>query len=140
MKRLDSSIPGHIAQRVAALHLVDDALRACLPAECCAHCHAAGLTDGVLHLVADSPAWRARLHFYSRRIISHFSRLGKPRVESIRIRVGYAARAGAPAREMGPPRSIPPDTARALRSLADEVTDEDLRAALERVARHARRD
>jgi len=139
MKRLDSTIPGHIAQRVATLRMIDDALRDCLPAECCAHCRAGGLADGVLHLVTDSPAWRARLHFYSRRIISHFSRLGKSSVSSVKVRVAPAVAPPARRKAPGPPRSIPPDTARALTSLAAETGDDALRRVLERLARHSRR-
>jgi len=140
MKNLRGAIPGHIARRVATLRCLDDALRDCLPAECCNHCRAAGVSDGTLFLIADSPAWRARLHFYSSRIINHFSRLGKPPIVRIKVRVAHALGVRAPRRPAGSARTIPPETARGLASLARDTEDPALRQVLERLSAHGRRD
>lgn len=138
MKRLGGAIPEHIAQRAAALRALDAALRECLPPDCASHCRAAGITDGTLHLVADSPAWRARLHFHSPEIIRHISGLGKSPVSRISIRVGRPEAPG-PARK-GPrgERGIPPEAARGLASLAGETADPGLRDVLERLSRRTR--
>jgi len=135
MKRLSGTIPEHIAQRVAALRALDAALSECLPADCAAHCQAAGLSDGTLHLVADSPAWRARLHFFSSRIINQISRLGKFHVSRISIRVGRPQQRDAAPAGTRRGRSIPPEAARGLASLARETTEPELRSVLERLAR-----
>lgn len=138
MRTIQGAIPAHILQRVGLLRALDDALRDCLPAECSAHCRATGLADGTLHLVADSPAWRARLHLYSSRIIKHFRRLGKFSVERVKVRVGPGPAPAPAARTPGPERTLPPASARALRALADATGDPELQQALRRLARHGR--
>lgn len=138
MKRLSGAIPEHIAQRAAALRALDAALGECLPPECAAHCRAAGIADGTVHLVADSPAWRARLHFYSPQIIKQISGLSKSPVSRVSIRVG-APEAPGPIRKDAPgDRGLPPEAARGLASLADETGDPGLRDVLQRLSRHVR--
>lgn len=140
MKPVRGALPPRIVQHLATLRRVEDVLRDCLPADCCAHCRPARLEEGTLFLVADSPAWRARLHFYSTRIIRHFNRLGKFPVHRVRVRV---ARSPEPARS-GParsaPRPIPAATARAFDGLADATDDPALRRALRRLAGHGGAD
>lgn len=140
MRALHGAIPAHILQRVGLLRALDEALRDCLPAECSAHCRATGLADGTLYLVADSPVWRARLHFYSNRIIRHFNRLGKFSLARVKIRVAHGLEPPRVEREPGPARTLPAASARALRSLADEAGDPELARALRRLARHGRGD
>lgn len=138
MKRLSGAIPEHIAQRIAGLRALDAALRECLPAECAAHCRAAGIDGSTLHLVADSPAWRARLHFYSSRIIRQISGLGKSPVSRVRIRVGRPEAPLRAARLRPDDPGIPPEAARGLASLARETGDPELRAVLERLSARGR--
>lgn len=140
MRAIRGAIPAHILRRVGLLRALDDALRDCLPAECGAHCRATGLEDGTLFLVADSPVWRARLHFYSSRIINHFSRLGKFSVTRVKVRVGHGLEPPPIDRTQGPARSLPAASARAFRALADETGDPALQRALRRLARHGRGD
>lgn len=138
MKPVRGALPPRIVQRIAVLRELEEILRDCLPAECCAHCRAARLEGGTLHLVADSPAWRARLHFYSNRIIRHFNRLGKFPVTGIQVRVTRPATPPrAPVGRPGP-RPVPATTARAFELLASETDDPDLTRALRRLA--GRRD
>lgn len=136
MKPVRGVLPPRVLQQVSILHRIETALQDCLPAECCVHCRAAKLENGTLCLVADSAAWRARLHFHSARIIRHFNRLGKFPVERIRVRVGRLAEADAPRKSRAAPRPIPPVTARALAQLAEETDDPGLRRALKRLAEH----
>ncbi|MDX1609498.1 MAG: DUF721 domain-containing protein [Halofilum sp. (in: g-proteobacteria)] len=134
MKPVRGALPPRIVQRIAALRELEEILRDCLPAECCAHCRVARLEAGTLHLVADSSPWRARLHFYSNRIIRHFNRLGKFPVTGIQVRVGRPAMpVGAPSGRPGP-RPVPVPTARAFEQLASETDDPDLTRALRRLA------
>lgn len=137
MKSIRGTIPAHIIQRVSRLRVLEEALRDCLPAECCTHCRVAGIEGDALLLLADSPAWRSRLHFYSDRIISHFNGLGKSAVRRVRIRVAAGTPVAAPPRRRDPPLQIPAATARGFAALARDTDDPALRAALERLAAHA---
>ena len=135
MKSLRGAISPRILQRVVTLRRIDEALRDCLPAECCSHCRAAGLEGGTLYLVTDSPAWRARLHFYTPRIIRYFNRLGKFSLEGVKIRVARSIEPPPPLRPSGPARKIPAGSARAFEDLARATDDESLRRVLERLSR-----
>lgn len=134
MKPVRGALPPRILQRISTLQRIEEQLQDCLPAECCAHCRASRLEDGTLHLVADSAAWRARLHFYSARIIRHFNRLGNFPVERLRVRVGRPTSPSSPSRIRAAPSPIPPATARALDLLADETDEPGLHRALKRLA------
>jgi len=136
MKTVRGAIAGALFQHVSMLRQIDGMLRDCLPAECCDHCRAARLDADTLYLIADSAAWRARLHFYSARIIRHFNRIDKFSLQRVRVRVGRVTPpAAAPPARPGP-APIPADTARAFATLAREVEDPGLRRALERLAGH----
>lgn len=137
MRRIDGTIPVHLAQHAGQLRALEDALGDCLPAECCGHCRVAGIFGDTLVLLVDSPSWSARLRFYSARIISHFHHAGKPRVARVRTRVGRP-----PANGPGPPRRDPPlrmpqASARGFAELARATDDPQLRDALARLAAHA---
>jgi len=134
MKTVRGAIAGPLFQHVAMLREIDGLLRDCLPAECCEHCRAARLDADTLHLVADSAAWRARLHFYSARIIRHFNRIDKFSLKRIRVRVGRVTPPDPPPPARQGPSPVPADTARAFAALAREVDDPGLRRALERLA------
>lgn len=134
MKTVRGAIAGPIARHVNELRQIDAMLRDCLPADCCAHCRAARLDAGTLYLVADSAAWRARLHFYSARIIRHFNRMDKFPLQRIRVRVGRVNPPEPPRNRRPGPSPIPADTARAFGTLAGEVDDPGLRRALQKLA------
>ena len=140
MKTVRGALPPRLVQQVSTLERIEEILRDCLPAECCAHCRAARIEAGTLHLVADSPAWRARLHFYSTRIIRHFNRLGKFPVRRVQIRVARSRRPANTGAERAAPRPIPAATARALQGLASATEEPALRRALRRLAAHGGTD
>lgn len=134
MKTIRGTIPAHIRQQVSQMRVLEDALRDCLPAECCSHCRVAGVFGDTLLLIADSSAWRSRLHFYTDRIIGHFSQLGKSPPQRIRIRVAAGADVQRPAPRRDPPLRLPYAAARGFASLARATDDRDLQEALERIA------
>lgn len=134
MKTVRGAISGRLFEHVSTLQKIEGMLRDCLPAECCDHCRAARLDAGTLYLVADSAAWRARLHFYSPRIISHFNRMDKFPVQRVQVRVGHAVPPEKPAPARPGPSPVPATTARAFAALAGEVDDPGLRRALNRLA------
>jgi len=135
LKNLRGTLPAHLAQPVARLRWLEQALRACLPADCAAHCRVAGVDGETLVLIADSPAWRARLQFCVGEIISHFNSLGKPPIRHVRVRVGQRLDIQAPAVAASPALQMPAASARGFAALARETTDVELKRALERLAR-----
>lgn len=137
MKRIRGTIPAHLVQRAARLRVLEEALRDCIPAECCNHCRVAGIFGDTLVLIVDSPSWSARVRFYSPRIISHFRDLGKSEVGRIRTRVGIVRTSGPAAPRRDPPLRMPAETARGFASLAHDTDDPELRQALARLAAHA---
>lgn len=137
MKSIRGTIPAHIHQQITRLRVLEDALRDCLPAECCNHCRVAGIFGETLLLVTDSPVWRSRLRFYTDRIISHFRHVDKSRVQHVRIRVTAGTAIQPPAPRRDPPLRLPADAARGFASLASDTEDHDLRRALERLASRA---
>lgn len=134
MKPVRGALPPRILQQISILSRIEEILQECLPAACRPHCRASRLEDGTLYLVADSAAWRARLHFHSAGIIRHFKRLGKFPVEHVRVRVGRLTEIRHPERTRQAPSPIPATTARALALLADETDEPGLRSALKRLA------
>lgn len=137
MRRLSGTIPSHLHGRVDRLRALEEALADCLPADCCAHVRVADLSAGTLVLIADSPAWRTRLHFYSDRIIRHFNRLNNISVDTLKLRTGHPPPAPRAARHRTGPPAMSAEAGRALRGLAAETDDRRLRDALLRLARHA---
>jgi len=135
MKQLRGAIPEHIAARIARLRPLDAALRECLPTDCAAHCRAAGISYRTLHVVADSPAWRARIRFHSQAIIKQINRLSNSPVERVDIRVGQPEAPGPPPAPKRRQPGVPASAARGFASLAAETDDDDLRRVLERLAR-----
>jgi hypothetical protein len=135
MKRLSGAIPERMAQRVAELQPLDGVLRTCLPTDCAAHCRAAGIKGDTFQLIADSPAWRARIQFHVQTIVKEINRLGNARVRRIEVRVGRPIPPLPSVRRRGPARTIPAEAARGLAGLAQVTDDHELRAVLQRLAR-----
>lgn len=137
MKRIHGTIPAHLVQRSAQLRVLEEALRDCIPAECCNHCRVAGIFDDTLVIIVDSPIWSTRVRFYSSRIISHFRDLGKSAVARIRTRVGIVPTNGAGAPRRDPPVRMSAESAHGFAALAHATDDPELRQALARLAAHA---
>jgi len=134
VRDLRGIIPGHLRKRVDTSRMLDGMLADCIPADCARHAAIAGIEAGTLVLISDSPAWRTRLHFYSDRIIAHFNRVDGIALTRVKVRVGHTAPPGPPRRRRGGPAGPPAETARALGQLAASIDDEDLAAALRRLA------
>jgi hypothetical protein len=135
MRNLRGVIPSHLRQRADTLGVLDQWLTGCLPADCRPHCRVSGMDGDTLVLVADSPAWRSRIHFLGDSIIRHFQRLDKLAIERVRVRVGPAQPPARPRARRSGITEPPAAAARALEELATEVDDEVLAASLRRLAR-----
>lgn len=134
MRALPGVIPSHLRQRVTTLAVLEQQLNICLPAECRPHCRVAGVDGDTLVLIADSPAWRSRIHFAASQIIGHFNQLDKFSLTRLRIRVGRPEPEAPPRRSRTPGDEPSAGVARAFEQLADDVDDEQLAASLRRLA------
>lgn len=138
MRSLRGVIPSHLRQRIATLAVLEQLLTECLPADCRSHCRVAGIDGETLILIADSPAWRSRIHFSARQIIGHFNQLDKFSLTRLKIRVGRPEPEGPPRRRRTPGDEPSPAVARGFEQLADEVDDEHLAQSLRRLAARGR--
>lgn len=130
-------IRGQLAQQGhdLALHSL---ILARLPEPLRAHCCAVKLTDGVLTLFLDSPAWTTRARFLVDRISDALARAD---INEIRTRVrlrGEPSKAGlvtSDPRGTGRP-GLSRDTVDHLLTAADAMPDEELAKIFRRFARH----
>ena len=120
----------------------NDALGELLDAPLRDHVTVARLSGETLTLVADSPAWAARVRYQAPRILAHLRRTCDcPRLESMRV-VTRPARVvreplAEPAREARS-RAISAETAELIESVALACDNDALRGTLLRLARRAK--
>ncbi len=120
-----------LVRRARRLEAVQREAAAFLGLPLAAHARVANVSGEVLVLLADGPAWAARLRFQARALAAHLNARFGLRIARTRVRI-------APPRPTPAPRGrapIPPAGREALARAARTVTDPDLRAALQRLAR-----
>jgi hypothetical protein len=110
-------------------------VRAILPADAAAHCVAAALAHGHLRVTVDSPVWASRIRYMGREI---GRRLGAQGVAVDRVTVQAGPSRGRVAGGRATTASLSTAAADCLDALAADTQDEDLRAALRRLARHGK--
>src|SRR5690606_31723459 len=102
------------------------------------HCQVASWHDGCLLLLAGNGHWATRLHYQQRRLQRALQQLpefaGLQKIQ-VKVRPPNTQVAYQPNRV-----ELSEAAADSLCSAAEGITDPKLRAALERLARHARRD
>ncbi len=132
LDQVGNSDPLSLTQRVRKLVLFERQVLACLPQELAVHCQVAGVRDGSLRLVTDSPSWAARLRFQEPLLIKALAGLGQRETRRIQVKV-------APKEQ---PRSLPThtfkmtaDNARLLEQTARAISDPNLAQALLRLAK-----
>ena len=102
------------------------------------HCHVAALEGGTLRLVVSSSQWATRLRYQQKRLIRQLQAFN----EFATLTKSHC-RVQPPLVKKEPPVRIMPRSQVASSSLqetAEHVEDPDLKAALERLARHHRGD
>lgn len=130
-------IRGHLDQQGRDL-VLQDLVLAGLPEPLRAHCSAVKLTDGVLTLFLDSPAWATRARFLVDQISSALARAD---VHEIRTRVRLGGEPNKTGLVASNPRAaarpgLSRDTVDHLLRAADAMPDEDLAKIFRRFARH----
>ena len=105
-----------------------------LPERLVPYCRVANVRDTTLVLQADSPAWAALLRCHGPAILEHLQRNGWPELHETKFIVEKPETGPAPTL---PPATMSCATVELLRKTASSCTDEALRAAWERLARHS---
>lgn len=100
-----------------------------------AHCRVANVRNHTLVLLADSPAWAARLRFHAPTILRKLELDHKLSLRRVQIRVDPEA-VRAPRRRVRR-TGLSTHSGHLLRQAAQAVEDPQLKAALERLARRA---
>lgn len=125
-----------LLSHVRLLRRLTAALRDGLPDAVAAECQAANLDGTSLVIAASSPAWAAKLRYHLPTVLARLqARNDLPPVTSLRIRTQAPRleRDPVPARRA----NLSAETAALIGHVADNTTDPALRAALQRLARHA---
>jgi hypothetical protein len=125
-----------LVNQVAKLKMIDARLQAGLPPAISPHCRAADLKEGTLIIHADSPAWAMRLRYETPTILSFLRQDRALRaLRALQIRVSLPEEGRVSAWRRPPPR-LSEAAAACLASSAQAMTDQRLRAALQRLARN----
>ena len=124
-----------LTDRAKRLGELNQALLACIPSELVAHVQLATVRDDCVVIQAEGSTWAGQLRFKTPQILEKLKT--HPEFREIRsIRVRNAPRLNPPPAR---PRAIMTDAGTlALRQQAHATTDERLRAALLRLARHGK--
>lgn len=135
LERFGTSEHSAIPHKVRALAVLERQILSLLPPEFAPHCRVAGVTGGRLLLVADTPAWAARLRFQGTQLVQHLGRVGTVTVRTVQVRIIPPIDETRPA-----PRRIrlSAENARLLEQTAKGIRDARLAQALTRLARRAR--
>ena len=127
-------------QRLGALNRI---LRGCIPAPLNQHCQVANLRDNLLILHADSSAWALKLRYSSQTLLQQLRQYGVPGLSAIEVKVrpnnaAVLDYAGIRGPEKIRYAHMSGKTAQLLDSIASDITDDSLKVALQRLARHGK--
>ena len=112
-------------------------VRSHLPEPLANHCHSVSSGKNSLILYTESSAWASRLRFISRQLQKKLQDSGFG-VDKITIRVSINRTRKTPNRERI--RQLTPENAKLLQQIAENIPDEALKASLQRLSRHVRKN
>jgi hypothetical protein len=127
---------GHLKRMLKKQQALLEQVRKTLPTPLDEHCLHARIDGDRLILHTDSPAWSTGLRFHAPRILKELRPLA-PNLKKTDIRI-LVEQNIRPAKTLR--SSLPGETARLIRNLADGLADPDLRAAFKRLGRVSRND
>ena len=134
------SIDQYLSQQIADKKLLIDQLNAAilplLPVSCQNHVTASNFSCNELTLIADSPVWAARLRTQQKQIISAINQQLKLPVSSINIR--FKQPEAIKAKAVKPAPILSQQSSDLIEKTANSITDEELKAALLRLAQNAK--
>ena len=122
------------------LEVLNRTLRGCIPAPLNQHCQVANLRDNILILHADSSAWALKLRYSSRVLLQQLRQRGVPELSAIEVKVRPDNAAPTAIRRPEKIRHahMSDKTAQLLDSIASDISDDRLKIALQRLARHGK--
>ena len=110
-------------------------VQAHLPPDLRAHCSGATTVGGQLLLFTESSVWATRLRYQQRDLIDRLRAHAYLPISAVRIQVALPVQTLSPARH---PLELSHANATTIQKAATAIGDSDLRAALQRLAKHAR--
>lgn len=152
MKPVFEQLTPKILRNAEKLLQINQLVHASLPPAAQPHCRVSGIDAHTLRIVVDSPAWATRLRQLAPQILSELqkqrhspcwgqdlSRLIPEHLRHIKV-ISRPGQAEKPARRQTAKvrRTISPQAAHQVQQTAAYIEDPRLRAALLRLARHAR--
>ena len=125
-----------IDTRLAEQKALLEQLRAIMPLSMAEHCiWAVHNRNGILVLMADSPAWASRLRYLSTKLSQKLRQIGYP-VTRIQVKVTILNNPPIQQKIMRRANTLSLSNAKILNSIAESVDDEKLSTALMRLSRH----
>ena len=120
------------------LETLNRTVQRCLPAPLNQHCQVANLRDNTLILHADSSAWALKLRYSSRTLLQQLCQHGIKGVNIVEVKV-KPHNAAITRPEKTKPAHMSKKTAHLLDNIALDITDNHLKMALQRLARHGKK-
>jgi len=133
MKSLTQALSNKLVNRALQLEKLNKLVRSALPLECHPHVACAGVKDTSLILVTDSPVWSSKIRLYSALILSMVQELGSYQAQQIQIRQ-TVKKLSQQQKKPSLRRKLAPQNARLLKATAENIDDDALRNALEKLA------
>lgn len=126
-----------LLSHIRLLRQITSVIRSVLPEPLSLHCHAANIDGDTIVIGCDSPAWAAKLRYLLPQLLPPLKEHHQvPTFRQIRIRVQPAdqGETGAVVRQA----SMAEHSAALIASVAHDITDPDLKAALLRLSQRAK--
>jgi hypothetical protein len=139
MKTLSSQLDPALLARSKRYEKLTLLLRQHLPPECDSHYSVTGIQQQELVIMADSPVWATRLRQLAPQIVE-IARQQLTQLQHVQIKTHFKTTTGpsttSPARTTAPKRHLSQSACQQITSAASGITDEGLKNALLKLARH----
>ncbi|MDX1443615.1 MAG: DUF721 domain-containing protein [Gammaproteobacteria bacterium] len=141
IRNITAGLPGleRVAERAIALEQLAELTREAVPEPMRPHVLACAVRNRTLILFTDNAAWASQLRFIQPAILDAIADRTGHRLDSVRLKVQQAASSERPADSSSqsgkPDREISERSRALIESAADGISDPELAAALQRLAR-----
>lgn len=129
----------NLSQTITEQQHLLEYIRALLPKSIAPHCLAAVRNRSTLTLFVDSPAWSSRLRYLTAELLRSLNN-NDPKIDRIKIRImphAVDSKTNRPKRHI---KALPKEEAKQLQNVAESIEDDELSAALRRLAQHVKGD
>jgi len=133
MQPLKHYIDSRLKEKVQANHLINSVLRNLLPTPLNQHVWVIGVEKTRLELLVDSALWATRLRYQQRELLKQIN--SDPAFQLTEITISVSGRPARTSKQQKIQRNrLSLSAKKAIRNAALTVTDEEIRAILERMA------